>query len=474
MRIRHLSTEELLLQCEGELGFERATHLDECEPCRAALLHMVELLGEAEKELRSSVAAETPMERAAAWESLEDRIGRPTVVAFPVRWVVPYAAAAALGFAVFSGVVGNDLFGPDRATETATLSQTPLPGLAVVPEIDTVEQAVSNPEVAAGPEMVTVAPAAPDEFAKVAPLVAPAVVNLARVLPQRYQLDPAYSTTAAVPETALVVLAPKITSMGMRPIELAFLSPVLSLPALEPRVEEHPGEQPLTLAAAQAIVEGHWMLHRAEVWREDISPAWTQEGLVFRGTVENESARETVTAAIRAVQKDRNIPVELAVRESAASAVRAAVLNTETAGVPGGAVRTSLLEHFGDAARRSFASTQPSALEGELDRFVNNVFGSQSRLLSHAYELSSLMQAVPVELLPRLTSSSRLLDLVSTHADEVRREQSRIYDLLSEGLPRKYWTYQRTRTTRLPPARMPRRKHYCKAHWNSTPISPLC
>jgi len=191
VRVRHLSTEELLLQCEGELGFERATHLDECEACRSALVHMVELLGEAEQELRSSVAAETPMEHAAAWESLEQRIGRPTVVAFPVRWVAPYAAAAALGFAVFSGVVGNDLFAPDAATETATLTQAPRIDSPELPQVSTPKvPAVAQPETVAKPavalEEITVAasrgpeagePAAPVESAPIVAAESPAVVN---------------------------------------------------------------------------------------------------------------------------------------------------------------------------------------------------------------------------------------------------------------------------------------------------------
>ncbi len=207
-------------------------------------------------------------------------------------------------------------------------------------------------------------------------------------------------------------------------------------------MERRPTQELLTLVAVQTVIEGHWTLYRAQVWREDIAPTWTEDGLVFRGTVENEQVRETVKAAIRAARKDRDVPVELTLRDVAANAIPAPASGTEYLGVLGGVVRTSLLEHFNDAARRSFVSTEPSALEGELDRFVNNVFESQSRLLAHAYELNELVRAVPVELLPQLTSSSRLSELVSTHANGVRREQSRIYDLLSETLPRKYWTYQ--------------------------------
>ncbi len=89
------------------------------------------------------------MERAAAWESLEHRISGPaTVVAFPMRWAAAYAAAAALGFAVLSGVVGNDLFAPEKTAEIATLAQPSVVESPEPPQANAVEPAVVESETA--------------------------------------------------------------------------------------------------------------------------------------------------------------------------------------------------------------------------------------------------------------------------------------------------------------------------------------
>jgi len=219
-------------------------------------------------------------------------------------------------------------------------------------------------------------------------------------------------------------------------------APLMEAPVavVEPNVV---GKQPLTVAAAREVVEGHWILYRAKVWREDVAPAWTDEGLVFAGTVENEQVRAEVTAAIRSVDKAGRASIVLRLR-AAATDMAGSVVSAPTTGqgIPGGVVRTSLLEHYGDAARRSFASTAASALEGELDRFMNEVFENQSSLLAHAYELKTLTGAVPANLVSEVGSSSRFVDLAALHANAVRRHQARIYDLLSEVLPRKYWTYK--------------------------------
>ena len=178
------------------------------------------------------------------------------------------------------------------------------------------------------------------------------------------------------------------------------------------------------------------------MWREDVTPTWTDEGVVFTGTVENEQVRGDVASAIRSVDKAGRLPIDLRVRAAATSVVASGVPNAIGHGVPGGVVRTSLLEHYGDAARRSFASTELSALEGELDRFVNDVFENQSNLLAHAYKLKELTSAVPSDLIEDLGPSSRFRNLTAVHVNAVRRHQARIYDLLSEVLPRKYWTYR--------------------------------
>ena len=443
MRIRHLSTEELLLQCEGELGFERATHLDECEACRSALVHMVELLGEAQQELRATVPVETAAEHAAAWESLEQRISGPaTVVAFPMRWAAAYAAAAALGFAVLGGVVGNDLFGPEALPEQAAVAEVeapepPEPVLVSPPKA--IEPRVVASEVVRAP-LISMDEPVLEGPSRVEPeMPVRAAAEVPRQALERYQLS--WVVANAVPARGPLRFsqAPAVAGLRIDPVDLELgAGPLIATAPGPQRLES----EPLALAVAQAVVQGHWILHRAKVWREDIVPVWTEGGLVFRGTVENERAREAVSAAIRSAQKGRDTPLELLVRNMPVNTTVAPAVSRENLGVPGGLVRTSLLEHFNDAARRSFVSTERSALEGELDRFANNVFESQSSLLSHAYKLNGLLHAVPAELAPRVLASSRYGELVSIHANEIRRERSRIYDLLSEALPRKYWSYK--------------------------------
>jgi hypothetical protein len=196
------------------------------------------------------------------------------------------------------------------------------------------------------------------------------------------------------------------------------------------------------LAAAKEVIEGHWILHRAKVWREDIAPKWTNDGLVFEGTVENEQVRDKVIAAVRSAQKGREVPLELRLRAVSPNAARSPASTSLERGVAGGVVRTALLAHYNDVARRSFVSTEPSELEGELDRFMNSIFENQSNLLAHLYKLNALVSSVPEGLVPDVASSSRFVELAVTHANAARQHQARIYDLLSEALPRKYWSYK--------------------------------
>ena len=437
MRIRHLSTEELLLRCEGELGFERAAHLDECEACRTALVELVELLGEAEQELRGTVPSDTAAQRAAAWDSIEQRIGKPvTVVAFPVRWVVAYAVAAVLGFAVFSGITEMDLFGPSPVSDPVTISEAPLfepPALApsapapIQQEQDPVESAVAAETEQA--ETVVAVPA----------MSAPVIAEEKTF--ERYVAEP--SVPGLNPDVAVLSFseAPQIAAARPTMAPLLFLTAArfIEAPIVESTVSEQP---PLTLAAAKEVIEGYWILHRAKVWREDIVPTWSNDGLVFVGTVENEQIRDEVVAAVRSAEKDREVPLELRLRPASPNAARSPASTSWERGVSGGVVRTALLAHYSDVARRSFVSTEPSELEGELDRFMNSVFENQSNLLAHLYELNALVSAVPEELVLDVAPSSRFVELAVTHANAARQHQARIYDLLSEVLPRKYWSYK--------------------------------
>ena len=435
MRIRHLSTEELLLRCEGELGFERAAHLDECVPCRTALVELVELLGDAEQELRGTVPTDTVAERAAAWDAIEQRIGKPvTVLAFPARWAAAYGVAAVLGFAVFSGITEMDLFGPSPVADPVTSAE------ATLPELPALEPAAPSPVQQERVSIESPAAAESEQTETVAavPAMSAPVIAEEKTF-ERYVAEP--SVPEAVPAVAVSFLeAPEIAAARSTMASLLLPTTARSIePIAEPGVIE---QTPLTLAAAKEVIEGHWILHRAKVWREDIAPIWTNNGLAFVGTVDNEQVRDDVAAAVRSAQKGREVPLELRLRHVSPDSDRSSASTSLERGVAGGVVRTALLAHYRDAARRSFASTEPSELEGELDRFMNNVFENQSNLLAHLYQLNVLVSAVPEELVLDVAYSSRFVELAVTHTNAARQHQARIYDLLSESLPRKYWSYK--------------------------------
>jgi hypothetical protein len=111
-----------------------------------------------------------------------------------------------------------------------------------------------------------------------------------------------------------------------------------------------------------------------------------------------------------------------------------AVVAEEVPSVSGGLVRTALVEHYRDAARRSFQTADAPALDAEVARYVSDVFRSQSDLIGHVYELDQLLSAAPVGAL-----ASKQVRL---HLNGALNSEAVIYDHLSEALPRRYWRYQ--------------------------------
>jgi hypothetical protein len=114
-----------------------------------------------------------------------------------------------------------------------------------------------------------------------------------------------------------------------------------------------------------------------------------------------------------------------------------------TSGPLGGIVRSSLVSHFGDAARRSFQAPRPEALQSELDRYVTDIFKTESDLLAHAYALQTLVGNVD----PHAAGEQALRqfdDMVGFHVAAIRDSEARIYDKLSEALPRRFWSYRST------------------------------
>jgi hypothetical protein len=100
----------------------------------------------------------------------------------------------------------------------------------------------------------------------------------------------------------------------------------------------------------------------------------------------------------------------------------------------GGLVRTALVEHYRDAARRSFQTADAPALDAEITRYVSDIFRSQSDLIGHVYELDQLLNAAPAD--------ERTVKQVRLHLKGALGSEAVIYNHLSEALPRRYWRYQ--------------------------------
>ena len=83
-------------------------------------------------------------------------------------------------------------------------------------------------------------------------------------------------------------------------------------------------------------------------------------------------------------------------------------------------------------------------LEAELDRYVTEVFGGQSRLRAHAFALKSLLEPLSREQLAALDPAvgKKFSELVRLHMKALGEDEAHIYDRLSEGLPRRFWTYR--------------------------------
>ena len=415
---------------------------------------MVELQSwayEVERNLRASVPEEAPELQAASWERLQEAIYPVTkpLIAFPVRWSPAYAVAAGLAIAVLGGYLAF---------------RAPQPSVPVqLAEEALVEQAAPAPEsVAAEPVEIAVvhqepAPAvsAPVEAASTAVAAStPPIKRTERAPRARFEMA-ALTRASDAPESQVPFLqAPALGVSSSRPLitlETLHLSAVKE-PANTLVVSTPAETAPLTVAPlskddAPFVLAGHRILNKAGVWQEDIRPVHRAGVVSFEGTVENAEVRDRVTREIRRAAGEWQVNFELRERqEDSADALTllASANQTAAARASGGAVRSSLLSHFGDAARRSFQTPEPSALESELDRYMSDVFRSQSRLLSHVYALNGVLTTFNASLVNRLESADvdTFRQVVGFHATAIRQHEARIYDRLSEALPRRFWTYR--------------------------------
>ncbi len=430
----HLSTEDLLLSVENGTSIDGRAHLSACSGCqdRAADLHLQ--LAEIEVELHRQVAFEFPDERrAAALAALRVRLEREvetrTAKTTEPRWRLPsfslpripafasYATAfAAVCLAVWTGL--NVRFTEVPAPESLARLATP-----------------ATPELAL---ILRNEPAATSD-----------ATGTAR-LPQRFEWEPsAASAVPAAPTGLADAGAPELALAGHWGDPVAFDLPSLSdLPgppssqqALAANAVPVPARSALSVQeSAESVVEGRWMLVRTGFWKHGFDADDSGGGIRFTGSVPSERDRIAAEDALLAVANGWPVDFEIAVRtpraDLPAGVAPAAVGRVRQAG---GLVRNSLVQHYEDAARRSFRQPDRSLLESELDRYVSDVLRHDAELLSHVHALHSLLNRPGID---EARHSDSFRKVVRFHLDAISNHEAGIYDRLSEALPRRYWAYR--------------------------------
>ena len=433
----HLSTADLLLSIENSLSPELEAHLATCASCqsRAADLHVQ--LASIEYELRRESTFELPLDRrAAALAALRGRLEQevesqrtaskrfwdwiPQVRANLIPEMTPYAAAFA-GICLAAWLGWNAVSTPDTP-EPATVAQltetisAPAPVAMEVPQSVGLEaeDRTTSPErfdwtvaeqrqVAPASPRVLVAGAAPDARAGTGPShFAPVTLPRLDHLPEP-QAPAGVALAQAVPET--------------------------SSPA------------PLTVQTSpEVLAEGSWMLIEAGLWKANLQASGTSGAIRFTGSVASERERIHAEEALFAVANGRHVEFEIAVRSSnvAAIAMPEVVRASRTRSL-GTSVRNSLLQHYRDAARRSFQPLDRSMLENELDLYVSDIMRHDADLLAHVHALHALLSRSDTAQVRQTDSFQRV---VRYHLDGIARHQEDIYGQLSEALPRRYWAHR--------------------------------
>lgn len=444
----HLTTEELLLSIEGCLEADRQEHLAACASCQdqAADIHI--RLAEIECELHRQLAFEVPAERRAVAlaklrERLAEEVELQTAARAPWAWLPTFRLPAWPKAPAFT---------PYAAACAAALLAVWIGWNAVPAPASLDLSAVARPAPPPAPASAWNVPARPAALA--------AVRTAARLPPQRPALfdwtpEPAVSGAAPAPVTLRGATAP----------ELAWTAPELSVPAfVQPeslQLAEPPAGAQLAAAqpppaaasvpgrqdAPEAVIQGAWMLARTGLWREAIQATGTAASLRFVGSVASERARAAAERDLRAAADGWPVSFAISVPGDRAAATRPQAVPGAPGQPSGGLLRNTLLEHYRDAARRSFQPPEPSLLESELDRYVSEMFRHESELLAHASALRGVLAAPGIE---GLRNAASLRNLVDFHLNAVERHQSAIDFRLSEALPRRYWAHRGAKEAQAP------------------------
>ena len=190
-----------------------------------------------------------------------------------------------------------------------------------------------------------------------------------------------------------------------------------------------------------AVTEGSWLLAKTGLWKESLEVGGSDGLIRFAGVVDTDRDRIEIESKLRAAS---NWPLafEIDVRPAvaASSSLLSAVSNVDRPS--GGLVRTSLLRHYEDSARRSFRPLDRGRLEDELDRYVSGVFRAESEMLAHVHALHRLLNR------PRIASvreTDAFQGVVRFHLRGILDREDSIYRQLQEVLPRQYWAYRGSR-----------------------------
>ena len=437
----HLSTEDLLVSIENSLSPELEAHLATCADCqrRAADLHVQ--LASIEYELSRESAFELPLDqKAAALAALRGRLEQevesqrradtkiwqwmPQIQPHQIPALTPYAAAfAGVCLAAWLGwnVIGTPE--PTAPVTTAQLTETASPPSALT---------------AGAPQAV-------------------ALEVAARATPrERFQWI-ATEPRQAAPASMLALAAgtaPEV-SAGTAPSHLALVAlprldelpkPLAPSPLLAEAVPAAGSTAPPTVRTdPEVLAEGSWMLIRAGLWKASLEARGTAESIRFAGTVASERERVRAEKALLAVAGGRPIEFDIAVRGARvpAEALPDAVRASRTRSL-GTTVRTALLQHYRDAARRSFQPLDRSMLENELDLYVSDVMRHDADLLAHVHALHNLLSRSDIA---RVRDADSFRRAARYHLDGIARHEASIHGQLSEALPRRYWAYRGPRVT---------------------------
>jgi hypothetical protein len=425
----HLSPGELVLHIDEELAPERALHLEACESCHDELLRVQALLFDIEHELRALIPAEPRERRLAAAQALEEALYPPKkVISFPVRWGAVYAAAATLTFAVFGGLWTSHRQIEAPRQPAAVALQTPATVEAPAPQ--------TNPT----PSPAAVRVERPGEPAAILASVQPLEAQAEESAPaERYQA--VWPGEPVAPERAALSgdgFAGRMPPAPPSEIALGLSIPAVAEPqpavtAAAPKTRE-PRDPNLMLAGLQAVA-------RSGAWMADIHPEVRDGKLTFSGRVSSPSRRDEVIAALTGQPGAKGADFDIAIAAPAVETAEAGVSFYLGDRPAGGMMRSALVAHYEDAARRSFQQPTQSALDAEIARFAGEVYRSQSKLVRHAHALDGLLQEF--ELTGLSPDALKTLDsLVRFHAEGVAEGETRIYDALSEALPRRYWNHR--------------------------------